>query len=153
MTVMFIIVVVCLKILRPPRSTRTDTLFPYTTLFRSIWLRDTGPIFVRGEVGLTAVDFGFNGWGGKYDLPNDDTVAASIARLTHTPLRSSDWIFEGGAIDVDGTGLAVTTEQCLLNPNRNPGMSKGEIEARLSDDLGVERLLWLGDGQIGRAHV
>ena len=114
--------------------------------FGDIWLRDTGPIFVRGEGGLTAVDFGFNGWGGKYDLPNDDTVAASIARLTHTPLRSSDWIFEGGAIDVDGTGLAVTTEQCLLNPNRNPGMSKGEIEARLSDDLGVERLLWLGDG-------
>src|SRR3546814_309732 len=114
--------------------------------FGTCWLRDTGPIFVRGEGGLTAVDFGFNGWGGKYDLPNDDTVAASISRLTHTPLRSSDWIFEGGAIDVDGTGLAVTTEQCLLNPNRNPGMSKGEIEARLSDDLGVERLLWLGDG-------
>src|SRR3546814_3670606 len=54
--------------------------------------------------------------------------------ISHTPLWSSDWIFEGGAIDVDGTGLAVTTEQCLLNPNRNPGMSKGEIEARLRSE-------------------
>src|SRR3546814_12111195 len=121
MTVMFIIVVVCLKILRPPRSTRTDTLFPYTTLFRSIWLRDTGPICVRGEGGLTAVDFGFNGWGGKYDLPNDDTVAASIARLTPTPLRSSDWLFEGGAIDVDGTGLAVKPAQCPRSEERRVG--------------------------------
>src|SRR5690606_15146262 len=57
-----------------------------------------------------------------------------------------DWILEGGAIDVDGAGLAVTTEQCLLNPNRNPGLDKGEIEARLRADLGIERVLWLGAG-------
>lgn len=114
--------------------------------FGDIWLRDTGPIFVKGEGKLSAVDFGFNGWGGKYDLEHDDTVAAAVARVTGTPLRSCDWVFEGGAIDVDGTGLGVTTEQCLLNPNRNPGMSKGEIEARLSDDLGIDQLLWLGEG-------
>ena len=59
---------------------------------------------------------------------------------------SRDWVLEGGAIDVDGTGLAVTTEQCLLNPNRNPGMSKADVETRLREQLGIERLLWLGDG-------
>src|SRR3546814_10091972 len=57
-----------------------------------------------------------------------------------------DWILEGGAIDVDGTGLAITTEQCLLNPNRNNGMSRDEIEARLTRDLGLDRILWFGDG-------
>ena len=59
-----------------------------------------------------------------------------------------DWILEGGAIDGDGTGLVVTTEQCLLNPNRNPGLSRAEIEARLARDLGFDRVLWLGDGLI-----
>lgn len=114
--------------------------------FGDIWLRDTAPVFVKGEGGLTAVDFAFNGWGGKYQLEHDDTVGAEIARLAKTPIRAAAWIFEGGAIDVDGTGLGVTTGQCLLNPNRNPGFSREEIEARLSDDLGVDRLLWLGDG-------
>ncbi len=116
--------------------------------FGDIWLRDTGPVFVKGEGRLTAVDFGFNGWGGKYELEHDDTVGASIARLTGTPLRVCDWVLEAGAFDVDGTGLAVTTEQCLLSPNRNPGLSRDEIAARLSDDLGIDRLLWLGDGLI-----
>src|SRR5690606_30282839 len=60
-----------------------------------------------------------------------------------------DWVLEGGAIDSDGTGLVVTTEQCLLNPNRNPHLSKAEIEARLHDHLGFERILWLGDGLLG----
>jgi len=58
----------------------------------------------------------------------------------------ADWIFEGGAIDVDGTGLAVTTEQCLMNPNRNAFLSRGEIEAKLKADLGLDRVLWLGSG-------
>ncbi len=61
-------------------------------------------------------------------------------------MRTGDWVFEGGAIDVNGSGLGVTTEQCLLNPNRNPGMDRAEIEARLKRDLGIDRLLWLGDG-------
>src|SRR3546814_17919963 len=65
--------------------------------FGDIWLRDTGPLFVRCEGGLTAADFGFNGWGGKYDLPTDDTIAAPLARLTHTPPPSHDRLLEGGA--------------------------------------------------------
>ena len=114
--------------------------------FGDIWLRDTAPIIVRGGAGLSAADFGFNWWGGKYDLPGDESVGARLAARTALPLRSHGWIFEGGAIDIDGAGLGVTTEQCLLNPNRNPDLSRADIEARLRDGLGVERLLWLGDG-------
>jgi len=114
--------------------------------FGDIWLRDTGPIIVRGDAGLAARDFGFNGWGGKYELAHDDTVARGLAGRTGIPVKTCNWIFEGGAIDVDGTGLAVTTEQCVLNPNRNPMLSRVKIEARLAEDLGIDRLLWLGDG-------
>ncbi|MBU3079066.1 agmatine deiminase family protein [Sphingomonas quercus] len=114
--------------------------------FGDIWLRDTGPIIVSDGAARAARDFGFNGWGGKYDLPGDDTIGARLAGGLGLSAASCDWILEGGAIDVDGTGLAVTTEQCLLNPNRNPGLSRGEIEARLARDLGIDRVLWLGEG-------
>jgi len=114
--------------------------------FGDIWLRDTGPIFLKGEGGIIACDPGFNGWGGKYVLEHDEEVASAVARLARVPVRAVPWILEGGAIDVDGTGLAVTTEQCLLNPNRNPGFSRVEVEARLADDLGIMHVLWLGDG-------
>lgn len=117
--------------------------------FGDIWLRDTGPIIVHDASGNgvpTALDFGFNGWGGKYDLPNDDKVGRALAEAARFPVKACDWIFEGGAIDVDGTGLVVTTEQCLLNPNRNPYLSRGDVEARLRDDLGLDRVLWLGNG-------
>jgi agmatine deiminase len=123
-----------------------------TVPFGDIWLRDTGPIIVTSPEAPAAWDqkqarlFRFNGWGGKYELPGDESVGAGLADTTGYPYRRFDWILEGGAIDVDGTGLAVTTEQCLLNPNRNPGMSRDEIEARLAADLGIERLLWLGEG-------
>jgi agmatine deiminase len=114
--------------------------------FGDIWLRDTGPIIVKQGGERMAARFGFNGWGGKYDLPHDDTVGHGLAAAAGFGVRTCDWILEGGAIDVDGTGLAVTTEQCLLNPNRNPGLSREDIEARLCDDLGLDRILWLGDG-------
>ncbi|SOB86652.1 agmatine deiminase [Sphingomonas guangdongensis] len=111
--------------------------------FGDIWLRDTGPI-VTGDG--QARDFGFNGWGGKYDLPGDDTIGARLAEDRGLAVITCDWVLEGGAIDGDGTGLVVTTEQCLLNPNRNPRLSQAEIEARLLSDLGLTRVLWLGDG-------
>jgi agmatine deiminase len=117
--------------------------------FGDIWLRDTGPIVVKGDGRRTARGFRFNGWGGKYDLPGDDTVGRGLAAQADLPLRRSDWVLEGGAIDVDGTGLAVTTEQCLLNPNRNPGLDRDRIEQRLRDDLGIDRVLWLGNGLLG----
>jgi agmatine deiminase len=114
--------------------------------FGDIWLRDTGPIIVgRGER-RAAHAFRFNGWGGKYELEGDDTVGPRLAETADMDAARHDWVFEGGALDVDGTGLAVTTEQCLLNPNRNPGLTREEAEARLREDLGIEKMLWLGEG-------
>ena len=117
--------------------------------FGDVWLRDTGPLVLcDGTGGRTARRFGFNGWGGKYLMDGDQTVGAELARDAGLNLGIGDWILEGGAIDGDGTGLVVTTEQCLLNRNRNPGLSRGEIEARLKRDLGFDRVLWLGDGLV-----
>jgi len=114
--------------------------------FGDIWLRDTAPIVVAGDGIREGRDFGFNGWGGKYVLDHDDTVGMRLAERVTMPAQRCDWILEGGAIDVDGEGLAVTTEQCLLNPNRNPGLNRDEIEARLAEELGIDRILWLGEG-------
>ncbi|WP_425517231.1 agmatine deiminase family protein [Sphingomonas colocasiae] len=114
--------------------------------FGDIWLRDTGPIIVGTGAGRQARDFGFNGWGGKYEMPGDEDIGARLAATIGMAADRCHWVFEGGAIDVDGTGLAVTTEQCLLNPNRNPEMDRATIETRLAMDLGLDRMLWLGDG-------
>ena len=119
--------------------------------YGDIWLRDTGPLVVFDGAGRRiAQRFRFNGWGGKYDdMEGDQEVGASLAEVGDLPIKQADWILEGGAIDTDGTGLAVTTEQCLLNPNRNPHLSRADIEARLRDQLGFDRVLWLGDGLLG----
>jgi len=111
--------------------------------FGDIWLRDTGPI-IRGDG--VAADFQFNGWGGKYDLPGDDDIGARLAEARGKTVETFNWILEGGAIDGDGEGLVVTTEQCLLNRNRNGSMSRAEIEELLHRDLGYNEVLWLGDG-------
>lgn len=124
-------------------------LAPFATIveerFGDIWFRDTGPIILRNGA-RCAARFRFNGWGGKYDLPGDQDVGDRLAATLGLSPRAHDWVLEGGAIDVDGTGLGVTTEQCLLNPNRNPGLTRAEIEARLAAELGIDRLLWLGEG-------
>ena len=114
--------------------------------FGDIWLRDTGPIVVSDGRSQETRSFIFNGWGGKYRLEGDDDLAMRLAQSADLDNRACHYVLEGGAIDVDGTGLAVTTEQCLLNPNRNPDLSRAEIEARLRGDLGLDRVLWLGDG-------
>ena len=114
--------------------------------FFDIWLRDTGPLVL--SVG-TALDYRGNGWGGKYPSPVDDALAGLLCASSDLPHHPRHMILEGGAIDVDGAGLLVTTEQCLLNPNRNPMMTRGDIEAQLMLDLGVTRVLWLGDGLLG----
>ncbi|WP_419813983.1 agmatine deiminase family protein [Glacieibacterium sp.] len=114
--------------------------------FGDIWLRDTGPLILSSPAGLAGAGFRFNGWGGKYDLPGDDGVAAFVAGAAGLPLARHDWVLEGGAIDIEGSGLAVTTEACLLNPNRNPHLDRAGIESHLRRDLGIDRLLWLGEG-------
>ena len=117
--------------------------------YGDIWLRDTGPIVVHADGERRAVRFGFNGWGGKFLMPGDDTIGAELARDAELPLETHDLVLEGGAIDADGTGAALTTGQCLRNPNRNPGLSREAIEAALRETLGIERLIWLGEGLAG----
>ena len=111
--------------------------------FGDIWLRDTGPIVTAD--GSTAC-FRFNWWGDKYHLAGDETLSGRLAHSAGFNALRHDWVLEGGAIDGDGTGLVVTTEQCLLNPNRNPDLGREEIEGHLASDLGLTRVLWLGDG-------
>lgn len=113
--------------------------------YGDVWLRDTGPLIMSDA---SARRFGFNGWGGKYLMDGDQTIGAELARDAGLPITTCDWILEGGAIDGDGAGLVATTEQCLLNPNRNPHLSRAEIELRLKGNLGFTRVLWLGDGLI-----
>lgn len=117
--------------------------------FGDIWLRDTGPIGLVDPAGNRALaDFGFNGWGGKFEMDGDQDIAARLAASTGLPRIRYDWILEGGAIDTDGTGLFVTTEQCLLNPNRNPALNRRQIETLLAGALGLSQMLWLGDGLV-----
>jgi agmatine deiminase len=134
----------------PASARAAKAAAPFATvvqeLFGDIWLRDTGPIILRRGASHEARSFRFNGWGGKYDLEGDDTIGLRLAETAGLDPVRHDWVLEGGAIDTDGTGLFVTTEQCLLNPNRNPGLLRQDVEARLRGDLGAERVLWLGEG-------
>lgn len=118
------------------------------------WCRDHGPIFLvreqNGKRERAVVDWGYNAWGGKYppfDL--DDAVPQHIAKLRGLPLFSPGIVMEGGSIEVNGCGTLLTTEACLLNPNRNPHLNKAQIEQHLRDFLGVTNILWLGDGILG----
>jgi len=115
------------------------------------WARDHGPIFVTrrhdGRVELAVTDWIFNSWGEKYgpwDL--DDVVPQRIAARFGLPLFEPGIVLEGGSIDVNGCGTLLTTEACLLNPNRNPSLTRAGIEAYLRAYLGVSTILWLGDG-------
>jgi len=115
------------------------------------WCRDHGPIFLvrerDGRRERAIVDWGYNAWGGKYppfDL--DDAVPQHIAKLRGLSLFSPGIVMEGGALDVNGLGTLLTTKSCLLNPNRNPQLSAGDIERYLRDFLGVRQIIWLGDG-------
>jgi agmatine deiminase len=116
--------------------------------FFDIWLRDTGPVMVSDTGMPTALDYRGNGWGGKYPSPLDDDLARLLCEQAGFPRITRDWVLEGGAIDVDGAGLCVTTGQCLLNPNRNPSLSRRDIEERLCADLGLREILWLGVGLV-----
>ena len=130
------------------RSLVSEAVTLQTRVYGDVWLRDTGPLVVEGIEGQKAVRFAFNGWGEKYLMPGDQTIGEALARDAGLDVTSSTMILEGGAVDGDGTGLAATTEQCLLNPNRNPHMNREQIEAELEQMLGFDRLLWLGDGLI-----
>src|SRR3954451_25338352 len=116
------------------------------------WIRDSGPSFVVDSEGARrGVDWHFNAWGGTegglyFPWDRDDRVAAKVLEVERADRYRAPLVLEGGAIHVDGAGTCLTTEECLLNRNRNPGWSREDIEAALRAYLGVERVVWLGPG-------
>lgn len=118
-----------------------------------VWIRDYGPTFVTRDVRdepLAFNDWIFNGWGEKYKTyEDDDRVARELAALLKVPVFNHKIILEGGSIEVNGGGICLTTEQCLLNKNRNPDLTRLEIEHYLKESLGVDLVIWLGEGIVG----
>ena len=126
------------------------TFYPVPT--NEPWCRDHGPIFLTRDRDprLAVVDWDYNAWGNKYppfDL--DEVVPTRLAEILKLPVFYPHMILEGGSIDVNGSGALLTSESCLLNKNRNPNLSRNEIEQRLREYLGVSDILWLGDGIAG----
>jgi agmatine deiminase len=119
------------------------------------WCRDHGAIILKhrdpkADAALLATDWDYNAWGDKYppyDL--DNLIPSRMAELLGIPCQKGGMILEGGSLDSNGADLLLTTENCLLNSNRNPALTKAQIEARLIDFLGVEKVLWLGEGIVG----
>ena len=109
-----------------------------------LWVRDTGPTFVcTAAGGIAGIDFNFNGWGEKQAFARDAKVAAWIAGRAGARRIGTDLVLEGGCIEVDGQGTALITESCVLNDNRNPGLSKDQFEAALKPLLGLKKIVWL----------
>ncbi len=128
-------------------------VFPYG----DIWLRDTAPLFLKNQSHQGRIlRFEFNGWGEKYIMDHDDKVSQNILQVVasqpgfgqwaQATQEKTDWICEGGSLEFDGLGTCLTTKQCLLNRNRNPNLSASQIEAKAKKSLGVNKILWLGDG-------
>jgi agmatine deiminase len=139
------------------RLNKAGAVMENVTLLRiptvDVWMRDYGLTFLTrnsNDQPLAGNDWIFNGWGGKYKAyEEDDQIARKIAPLLNIPVFEHDIILEGGSIEVNGAGTCLTTEQCLLNENRNPRLNRGQIEERLRDSLGVSHFIWLGDGIAG----
>lgn len=142
-------VAVCLN--RARAAMENITLLKIPTV--DVWMRDYGPTFLRRDSEtdpLAMNDWIFNGWGGKYPAyEEDERVARDIAALLKVPVFDHKFVLEGGSIEVNGAGTCLTTEQCLLNRNRNPHLSRAEIETFLKDSLGVNHVIWLGEGILG----
>lgn len=116
------------------------------------WMRDHGPTFLASEQSLppALVDWQYNAWGGKYPpFEDDNRVPEQIAQLQGRRRFAPGIVMEGGAVDVNGCGTLLTTEQCLLNPNRNPGLGMADLERYLCDYLGVRHVIWLSEGIVG----
>jgi len=115
------------------------------------WIRDYGPNFlIDGRGALAYNDWIFNAWGDKYDeLKTDDAIPKLLETVLRVPRFEPGIVMEGGSIEVNGAGVVMTTEQCLLNPNRNPHLDRAGVERYLQDYLGVEKVLWLGEGIVG----
>nr|WP_235916095.1 agmatine deiminase family protein [Spelaeibacter cavernicola] len=108
-----------------------------------LWMRDTGPVFVKGNGTAAALNFNFNGWGDKQEHAQDAKVAQFVCSQAGAEMVRTDLTLEGGGIEVDGEGTAIITESCVLNANRNPGWSKSDVEAELGRVLGLQKIIWL----------
>ena len=135
------------------RATLSDKITVLEMSSDDAWIRDCGPTFLINDKGeRRACDWKFNAWGGLYDglyfpWDKDDRVAGKVCELTQTDsYRTEDFVLEGGSFHVDGEGTILTTEMCLLSPGRNPHLKKEEIEEKLKQYLGGEKVLWLKDG-------
>lgn len=128
-----------------------ENVFIHRIPTNDAWCRDHGAIFVRDlETGkIVATDWKFNAWGGKYPYELDDMVPKYMAEILGVERIEVDMVLEGGSIDTNGKGVFLTTESCLLNPNRNPNLSKEEIERYLRIYLGAQKVIWLKDGIVG----
>jgi len=131
-----------------------DRIFFHCIPTNDAWCRDHGPNYVFSQederMEKVIVNWEYNAWGGKYEPYDDDNaVPERVGSLQHLQVVSTGMVLEGGAIDVNGKGLLLTTEACLLNPNRNPAMSRHEIEGELLKYLGARKVIWLGDGIAG----
>ena len=122
----------------------------HITDYADVWLRDTGPIFVKDGSGKTVITkWLFNAWGNKFpELLKDSDIPDKIGEWKKLPVERPQIIIEGGAIDVNGEGVCLTTEQCLLNENRNPGKTKEDIEKYLEEYLGIKKTVWLKKGLV-----
>jgi agmatine deiminase len=139
-------------LLRHKTSGVPENLVFHTIDYADVWIRDYGPSFiVNRETGrLAMVDWTFNAWGNKYPgLLGDDLVPSLMNRDLQVPVFHPGIVLEGGSIEVNGRGTLMTTEQCLLNPNRNPDHSKEDLEKVLSEYLGISRIIWLKSGISG----
>jgi agmatine deiminase len=126
--------------------------------YNDSWMRDCGPTFVTNGKIARVVDWDFNAWGGLdgglyFPWDQDDLVARKVAEIEWVDRYKAPLVLEGGSIHVDGQGTLLTTEECLLNPNRNPHLSKSEIENLLMEYLNVEKILWLGKGVYNETSI
>ena len=128
------------------RAALKDAAEVIPQLYGDIWLRDTGPIFARRRGEKIAIGFAFNGWGGKYVMDGDHLVAAAVADLAGAPIVAHGFVLEGGAIEMDGEGALISTRECVLNRNRNPGWTQDRAEQALTKALGVRKYIWLDEG-------
>lgn len=123
----------------------------YPVRSNDTWARDHGPLTVETESGMKLLDFNFNGWGNKYPAELDNQITRNLfgqGAFAAATLEAQDWVLEGGSIEADGCGTLMTTASCLLNPNRNPGLTQADIEQRLRDAFGVRKINWLHHGYL-----
>lgn len=128
-----------------------EYIYLYPCKSDDTWARDHGPLTVETAAGFKLLDFQFNGWGNKFPHALDNQIPQQLfaqQAFPYATLETQDWVLEGGSIETDGQGTLLTTSSCLLNTNRNPGLSKADIEARLQAAFGVRKINWLDHGYL-----